>query len=772
MGYAEAAKGSPHPGVPALGHYAEALANWIKKGKTKAEPTPAPQASPDQPESIDGWQKTGGQKGSNEGGEFTDEHGQKWYCKFPASEAHTKNELLAAKLYEAAGIEVPQLKLVTQNGKVGIASKIIDGVKKDSSALAAGAPGVADGFAVDAWLANWDVVGMGYDNMQLKPDGHAVRLDVGGALLYRAQGSPKGDKFGNTVGELKTLKDGSNGYSAHAFGKLTDAQIAESAKKVAAVSPEQIQKLVMEYGPGSHDAKLSLTAKLIARREDVLKQTGATAPKPGIASAVEKPAAPAPQPAPAPAAAPSGELAIPEFNSPNAASYAAAATKLMEAAAAQGNTKKLHKLMGGKKHLLYIPSPYYPDKYVKLATVMEPAKTENGAKLLEFWKQLEAKYAGPNKKKAAPKVVAAKQTSAAQPAPVAEQPKPDLTSLPIDAAKLPKLTDFHGGNGGQGISSKKHVNDANAKDQKDVLTFALKGDLIALRKYEYEAFDKQTGASIGMKPITEHPSKHVKEFWEACCSTLELVAFPPAPLKAFDEHVSDDVAALSDAFKPHLYGKSVHNVAANEKLGFWIALGVESGWKKFKPQQTQNAVDVPGIKEKGHALFAKYTANVKHFIKGVQATGSYNTAYREGKDVDSYGKATRPILYDLYGAAQTKPAGTTITKWMSMPDEMIEQFMSSPDGLVFQNPGSMCCSMHPTGTKGFGSNKMTIHYAPGAKAIDTFGSGGYAGEMEITTLPGTRFMVLSKKKTSDGNLHLEVLMLPPDQTYIDNILTK
>jgi hypothetical protein len=733
-----------------------------------------PEADPSKPESIDGWHQTGGQKGSNAGGEFTDEHGQKWYCKFPASESHTKNEMLAAKLYEAAGIEVPHLKLVTQGGKVGIASKIIDGVKKDSSALAAGVPGVADGFAVDAWLANWDVVGTGYDNMQIKPNGHAVRLDVGGSLLYRAQGTPKGDEFGNTVGELQTLKNGKNGYAAHAFGKLTDAQIAESAKKVSAVSPETIQKLVMEYGPGSHDAKLTLAAKLIARREDVLKQTGASAPKPGIASAVEKPAESAPQPAAA-APAPSGELAIPEFDGPKAAGYASAAKKLMETAAAQGNTKHLHKLMGGKKHLLYGPSLYSPGKYVKIATIMEPAKTPNGAKLLEFWQQLEAKYAGPNKKKSPPKVVAAKETSAA-PAPAqaapAEPAKPDLRNLAIDTNKLPKLTDFHGGNGGSGISSKAHVNDANAKDQKDVLNFALKGDLIALRKYEYEAFDKQTGASLGMKPITDHPSKHVKEFWEACCSTLELVAFPPAPLKAFDEHVSDDVKALSDSFKPHLYGKSVHNVAANEKLGFWIALGVESGWKKFKPQQMQNAVDVPGIKEKGHALFAKYTANVKHFIKSVQATGSYNNAYREGKDVDSYGKATRPILYDLYGAAQTKPAGTTITKWMSMPDEMIDQFMSAPDGLVFQNPGSMCCSMHPTGTKGFGSNKMTIHYAPGAKAIDTFGSGGFAGEMEITTLPGTRFMVLSKKKTSDGNLHLEVLMLPPDQTYIDNILTK
>jgi hypothetical protein len=735
----------------------------------QAEPAPAqeatqePEADPSKPESIDGWQQTGGQKGSNEGAEYTDEHGQKWYCKFPASEAHTKNEMLAAKLYEAAGIEVPYLKLITKGGKVGIASKIIDGVKKDSSALAAGAPGVADGFAVDAWLANWDVVGTGYDNMQIKPDGHAVRLDVGGSLLYRAQGTPKGDDFGNTVGELKTLKDGTNGYAAHAFGKLTDAQVAASAKKVAAVSPEQIQKLVMEYGPGSHDAKLTLAAKLIARREDVLKQTGALAPKPGIAAAVEKPAEPAPQQVAA-APAPSGELVIPEFEGAKAAGYAAAAKKLMETAAAQGNTKHLHKLMGGKKHLLYGPSKFSPGKYVKIATIMEPAKTENGAKLLEFWKQLEAKYAGPNKKKAAPKVVAAKETSAAPAAPA----KPDLRNLKVDNAQLPHLFDFQGANDGKGLSSKAHVNAANQKDQQDIFEFAKKGDLLALQKYKYEAFDKETGASLGLKPIDQHPSGHVKEFWLACCATLELVAYPPAPLKAFDEHISDDIKALSDAFKPHAYGKSVHHVPANEKLGFWIALGIEKGWEKFKPKETKQAAASPEFAVAGKAAYQKYNANVQHFIKSVQATGQYNNAYREGKDLDMHGWDARAILHDLYQTAAPKPAGTTITKWIEMPQDMVDQFLASPQGLVFQNPGSMCCSMSGGGTSHFGPIEMTMHYAPGAVGVDTFGSGGYSSEMEITTLPGQRFMVLNRGMKG-GKFKLEVLMLPPDHTYVDTI---
>jgi hypothetical protein len=44
---------------------------------------------------------------------------------------------------------------------------------------------VTDAFAVDAWLANWDVAGLNYDNTVLV-QGRAVRIDVGGSLRYRA----------------------------------------------------------------------------------------------------------------------------------------------------------------------------------------------------------------------------------------------------------------------------------------------------------------------------------------------------------------------------------------------------------------------------------------------------------------------------------------------------------------------------------------------------------------------------------------------------------
>jgi hypothetical protein len=175
------------------------------------------------------FKQIGPQAGSNPGGLYEDSMGKKWYIKFPASEDHAKNELLASKLYGLLGIDGPHCKLVRKDGKVGIASAIIDGLKIDAAALASGAPGVAEGFGADAWLGNWDTMGLGFDNMKVDAKGHAVRIDPGGALLFRAQGGPKGDAFGTTVTETVTLRDPKlNPQSASVFGKLTQEQITQS----------------------------------------------------------------------------------------------------------------------------------------------------------------------------------------------------------------------------------------------------------------------------------------------------------------------------------------------------------------------------------------------------------------------------------------------------------------------------------------------------------------------------------------------------------------
>ena len=128
-----------------------------------------------------------------------------------------------------------------------------------------------DGFVFDAWLANWDVVGQGYDNMLVDADGTVWRVDAGGALEYRAKGTPKGGNFGDKVGELSSLKDPSlNPTAAKVFGGISKAQLDEQAKVLQSISPNDIMHLAEKHDMGH------VGPVLIARRKSILDQLGIT----------------------------------------------------------------------------------------------------------------------------------------------------------------------------------------------------------------------------------------------------------------------------------------------------------------------------------------------------------------------------------------------------------------------------------------------------------------------------------------------------------------
>jgi ADP-ribose pyrophosphatase YjhB (NUDIX family) len=227
-----------------------------------------------QPASADDWLEVGDQKGSNPGGFYVDMNGDEWYCKFPSTPDHAKNEILASKLYEELGIRTPRMQLIERAGSVGVASELIPVLVKDKDALAAGAPGAREGFAADCWLANWDSVGLVYDNMLVDKDGNAVRLDPGGSLVFRAQGAPKGSSFGDHVGEVESLRSGKNAQAATVFGGVTDADIRAGVEKIAAISDERIHELVEAHGPGNSKQRAALADRLIARKQDLISRFG------------------------------------------------------------------------------------------------------------------------------------------------------------------------------------------------------------------------------------------------------------------------------------------------------------------------------------------------------------------------------------------------------------------------------------------------------------------------------------------------------------------
>jgi hypothetical protein len=633
--------GSPHG---AIYHYIEAL-KAASKGKYKAAPgaksvapkidlesavshAVAPTSVPEaDPKSMDSWKQVGPQGGSNPGGKFVDPDGVAWYCKFPADEDMAKSEVLAAKLYKAAGVKGQDAKLITKDGKVGIASRWED-VEKVSPAALAKTDGAQSGFAVDAWLGNWDAVGMGYDNLQVGKDGKAMRVDAGGSLEYRAQGAKK--PFGNEVTEIKSMMDlKAAPQAAHIFGSMTAADLTASVAKIAAIPDSKIIDIVKKYGPGDSAAREKLAETLLARKADLLKQF----PK-----------------------------------------------------AAKAAKKRLN-----------------PE------------------------------------------------------------------SLPIDPKRLPKEHDYANWNGpGQGLSSKAYVNAANQALENEMIGIAKAGNLKHLAGMTFHSLNKETGQATGSShPISEHPSKYVTQLHADLMQLLDEVANPPEPLKLFRATNADSVEAIAAAFPSIKFGTTVNNVKSNEKFGFWVGMGRLSSISKLVPK-TVSHFSKQAVKD-AHEKFHQMPPLARHFVKSIQSSGSYNTLFREGKEKDHDGNKLSDVAKAALDAATSQPAGTTLYRWQNMTDGMIDAVMKSPEGTVFQATGPMCTSYDPVATQGFGKHQMIIRYAEGAKAVESFGSGGYSSEKEVTTLPNARFVVLSRKFVNN-KLTLEVLMLPPDLGINKNIV--
>ena len=249
-------------------------AKTIKADKGEAEPvakTLIPTRAPD----FKNLTQTGPQGGSNLGGFFTDTTTNKvYYVKAPTNEDIARNEVLAAKLYELAGVAGPKLHAIDIDGTVsgrqfkgyGIASELLEGEIVEGAAALKSAANMKENFAVDAWLANWDVTGPDYKN-SVVIGGQAVRLDVGGALRYRAMGALK-PNFKAPVLELESLLDpGINSATARTFGGMTTAQLEAGVSRVLSISDSDIRRMVEQFGPADKAVAKELADTLIARKQ-------------------------------------------------------------------------------------------------------------------------------------------------------------------------------------------------------------------------------------------------------------------------------------------------------------------------------------------------------------------------------------------------------------------------------------------------------------------------------------------------------------------------
>ena len=245
--------------------------------KASAPPAPAsngPDALQEVGPDMDEITQVGPAEGTNPGGRFLDPTtGQEWIIKTPDNPEIANNEVLAGKLYKAAGANAAEIERVQFKNRAAVASRVNPDAKVDPATLRGGSvQGINEDFAVDAWLANWDAVGEGFDNMMVAGN-RAFRIDPGGALRYRAQGGLKGDAFGDTVSEIQTLRDPNmNRQAAEVFKDVTDDDIRAGVERIAAIDDETIRELIEEYGPASKGERSVLFNRLKARREDLKRR--------------------------------------------------------------------------------------------------------------------------------------------------------------------------------------------------------------------------------------------------------------------------------------------------------------------------------------------------------------------------------------------------------------------------------------------------------------------------------------------------------------------
>ena len=209
----------------------------------------------------------GTQGGSNKGYfVINKETGDLYYAKEAGPQA--KAEAAAAKLYAAAGVEVPEVSLFKANdGSYGVLSKYIEDLKAITSTNAL----ANDQFGMDVLLANWDAVCS--NNTAVGPNGKAVMIDAGGSFDYHAHQS--GSKpFGGIPTEIMTLLDPSiNSTSANIFGAMSRNDLIKSLQKATSLKVGDITKILDDCGVPHYKDIVLARRKFMQSLLDEIKAT-------------------------------------------------------------------------------------------------------------------------------------------------------------------------------------------------------------------------------------------------------------------------------------------------------------------------------------------------------------------------------------------------------------------------------------------------------------------------------------------------------------------
>lgn len=328
-------------------------------------------------------------------------------------------------------------------------------------------------------------------------------------------------------------------------------------------------------------------------------------------------------------------------------------------------------------------------------------------------------------------------------------------SAKLTAKDMPDPLNFQNWNGaGKGLSSKDWVNAANQQVHDKLFDLAKAGDMNGVKNLtfaELSADGTPTGKAL---PVEKHPSQHIKNLQQSLLQAMDEKLNPPKPLEIFEaKQAAASIDKLAKSMPPKPWGTHAHDVPSSQSLGYMLAVGQVKGHEALVPKAELEVS--PTFKAKAKSDYQKMSSMAHQFISQIQGSGGHPWHEKNWKSGNQ--KKLTDWAIEAHHYARELPPGTTVHKHLNLSADMKAKLKAAQPGLIIQNPAPMCTSYGKSMTSGFGNDYFKITLAPGAKLMGTFGSGSYASEGELTTLPNARFVVLS---SNGQTTHL--LLLPPD----------
>ncbi len=228
------------PAEPRKPKGTEGGGQWTKGG---ANPSQQPQ-----------WKKTSNKLGSNEGGIYETETGQKAYVKFPSNMEQGRTEILAASIANSFGLHTSNPYFGRIDGKDAVVSSwqklnqpswpnavaVLDGPQRKQ---------LAKMYYVAALTKNWDVLGLDSTNIKIDHNGDLVQMDTGGAFEFRAQGKSK--PYGDDIeSELKNFMNPqfASGKVFSELAKISKHSFMEAKQELSMMNESTIDQLFANSG--------------------------------------------------------------------------------------------------------------------------------------------------------------------------------------------------------------------------------------------------------------------------------------------------------------------------------------------------------------------------------------------------------------------------------------------------------------------------------------------------------------------------------------------